>query len=438
MAKINLTPGRIASLSCESGQGFLWDSTVGGLGVRATPGGKRAYVIQSRFAGKAIRITIGDASAVTLESARTEARRLLLLIEQGLDPREQKRQVIAEQEEARAARGRQDSEESVRAMMVAEVWNEYLTERKPHWSERHYRDHVNLSQAGGKATKRGKGISRPGPLAPLMHLTLAELTTEKIDLWLGKEAPSRMTQTRLALRLLKAFLNWCSGHDVYKMVADAAIITRRVTATLPKKIAKTDCLQREQLSGWFDAVRQVKNPVIAAYLQALLLTGARREEVAGLRWEDIDFRWKAVTIRDKVEGLRVIPLTPYVEQMLNWLPRRNQWVFSSPAAASGCIQEPRIAHKQALTVAGIEDLTIHGLRRSFGSLSEWCELPVGIVAQIMGHKPSATAEKHYRVRPLDLLRKWHTKLEEWILEQAGIVIPAGQEEQELLRLVAVK
>lgn len=129
-------------------------------------------------------------------------------------------------------------------------------------------------------------------------------------------------------------------------------------------------------------------------------------------------------------------MTPFVEQLLQWLPRRNQWVFSSPAAASGRIQEPRIAHKQALVVAGIEGLTLHGLRRSFGSLSEWAEMPVGIVAQIMGHKPSATAEKHYRVRPLDLLRMWHAKLEEWILEQAGIVvIPARQEGKEPLKLV---
>ncbi|HAX1722310.1 TPA: preprotein translocase, partial [Escherichia coli] len=44
-------------------------------------------------------------------------------------------------------------------------------------------------------------------------------------------------------------------------------------------------------------------------------------------------------------------------------------------------------------------------------------VPTGIVAQIMGHKPSALAEKHYRRRPLDLLRKWHEKIETWILEQ---------------------
>jgi intergrase/recombinase len=52
-------------------------------------------------------------------------------------------------------------------------------------------------------------------------------------------------------------------------------------------------------------------------------------------------------------------------------------------------------------------------------------VPVGVVAQIMGHKPSALAEKHYRRRPLDLLRKWHDTIEAWLLEQAGIEFDAS-------------
>ena len=45
----------------------------------------------------------------------------------------------------------------------------------------------------------------------------------------------------------------------------------------------------------------------------------------------------------------------------------------------------------------------------------------------MGHKPSATAEKHYRVRPLDLLRVHHERIEAWILEQADIEFEAAVE-----------
>jgi integrase len=87
-------------------------------------------------------------------------------------------------------------------------------------------------------------------------------------------------------------------------------------------------------------------------------------------------------------------------------------------------------------IAGIEDLTLHGLRRSYASLAEWVELPLGVVAQIMGHKPSATAERHYKRRPLDLLRQWAERYEAWLLEQAGIEAPRRQEPGEVLRLVA--
>lgn len=69
-------------------------------------------------------------------------------------------------------------------------------------------------------------------------------------------------------------------------------------------------------------------------------------------------------------------------------------------------------------------LTLHGLRRSFKSLTEWLDIPAGVVAQIMGRKPSATAEKHYTVRPLDLLRVRHERIEAWVLGQAGIVFDA--------------
>lgn len=54
----------------------------------------------------------------------------------------------------------------------------------------------------------------------------------------------------------------------------------------------------------------------------------------------------------------------------------------------------------------------------------------------MGHKPSALAEKHYRKRPIDLLRQWHTKIEKFILDEAGILQP--QEGVKRLQIVGTK
>lgn len=54
---------------------------------------------------------------------------------------------------------------------------------------------------------------------------------------------------------------------------------------------------------------------------------------------------------------------------------------------------------RACKVAGLDGLTLHGLRCLFKSLTEWLEVPVGVVDQIQGHKPSATADWRFK-RPL--------------------------------------
>jgi len=51
---------------------------------------------------------------------------------------------------------------------------------------------------------------------------------------------------------------------------------------------------------------------------------------------------------EPVEGERTIPLTPYFAQLLTSLPRRNQWVFSSPQAKSGRLQDPYRKHSETL------------------------------------------------------------------------------------------
>jgi len=422
VAKVNFTAKRVQEHSCPDGkaQAFLWDAVSPGLGLRVTANGAKAYIFQGKIHGKTVRLTIGDPRSWTIDKAQEEARSLQTLIDAGKDPRTVKAEQRAAYEADEAAARRKD-------ITVAEAWKAYVDVRKSKWSERHYQDHERLAEAGGRDTKRGKGQIVAGPLASLMSLRLSELTPDTVGSWLEDEAESRPARARLAFSLLRAFVKWCDGRAEFAGLASLEICAnKQLREHLPKPQTKADCLQREQLPAWFGAVRQIANPVISAYLQGLLLTGARREELAGLQWADVDFQWGSLTIRDKVEGERTIPLTPYLASLLAALPRRNEWVFSSPAAADGKIAEPRIAHTQALEVAGLPHVSLHGLRRSFGTLCEWVEMPSGISAQIMGHKPSAIAEKHYRRRPLDLLRMWHTKIEAWVLEQAGIEFEASK------------
>ena len=431
MAKIAFTAGRVSGFKCppNKAQAFLWDATAPGLGLRATPAGKPAYVFQGVYQGATIRLTIGSPDAWSIPDAQAKARELQRLIDEGKDPRELKREALAAHAEKQAAA-------AANAVTVGEAWERYLEQRRPFWGERNYLDHVRMAQAGGEKRKRLPGVkTMPGPLAELMPLRLVELTAPAIEAWAAKEAQDRPARVRLALRLLKAFMRWAATEPDLKGKADpTATSAKKVREVAGKAKPKNDYLQREQLPAWFAHVRQIQNPAIAAYLQCLLLTGARREELAELKWEDVNFQWRGMELKDKIKGRRAVPLTPFVAHLLATLPRRNEWVFSSPTSASGRLTEPSIAHRQACTAAGLE-LTLHGLRRSFASLCEWLDIPGGISAQIQGHAPQGVREQNYIRRPLDLLRVHHERIEAWILEQAEVQFDA-QTEPGKLRMVA--
>ncbi len=458
----DLTSGLLGRSACPPDKPFvlLKDADKKGLRLRVTQAGGKHWQFETRVKGKLFTRALGEWPAVSIEDARREAHKLRGLTEQGTDPREiEREQAAVKAEQVAAASAKAEvvrKRTAAEALTVGEVWTVYLEARKPLWGEIHYKDHVKLARAGGvKATRGtdGRGVTIDMPLYPLMALRLCDLDAPKVEAWAAEQAKTRPTSARLSWRLLKVFLNWCAEQPEYADLLPPKNVaaTRKSREALGKAKPKQDALMREQLSVWFDAVRQLQNPIIAAYLQTMLLTGARPGEVLTMKWSDVNTQWRGITIRDKVEGDRVIPLTAYVAHLFAGLPRRNEWVFSSTravsmdetsvrrrerraqekgqtlaegdivqASVSGHITEPRSHHACACNVAGIEYLTLHGLRRSFKSLTEWLDCPAGVVAQIMGHKPSATAEKHYTVRPLDLLRLHHERIEAWILEQADV------------------
>jgi integrase len=430
--KVNFTAGRVASFKCPEGKrdAFLWDTKQQGLGLRAYPSGRRAYIFQVSINNKTQRAVIGDEQAFSIDQARNEAAKLKIAASNNIKPSKIKRERVA-------AAQAEDRELKRGQVTLGQVWAEYIEANRPNWGEKHYKDHLKAVQPAGIPWARGKGLTtKQGCLYPLINTTLGSLTAIKIKNWLDKENQTRSGVAAQTYRLLFACLNWTTEQEEYIGLVDIATLrTKAVKKTVVRMKAREDVLQKEQLQGFFQHVRHIQNPVISAFVQALLLTGARRGELSGLKWGDVDFQWNSLTIRDKnnskggLDGVRVIPLTPYLANLLNQLPRRNEWVFSSPTGKTGKLTEPRKSIDPAFKAAGIEGLTLHGLRRSFSTLSEWVEVPAGVVAQIMGHKPSATAEKHYKQRPLDLLRKWHTTIEAWILEQAGLQQPTKTEQR---------
>ena len=432
MAKIAFTAGRVSGFKCppEKKQAFLWDATAPGLGLRATPAGKPAYVFQSVYKGKDLRITIGSPAAWSIPDAQAKARELQRLIDEGKDPRDLKREALAAHAEKQAAAAAQ-------ALTVGEVWPLYLENGKPKrrdaWKPRYRADLEVMAAPGGEKKMRGQGTTRPGPLFPLLALPLAGVNEDTLKSWYDREAVAGKHQAARALMMFRGFLRWCAARPEYRSLTDRdAGKAAAIVENLPSNTRRTDALEAAQVPGWWAGVEQLSNRTASAYLRALLLTGARREELAALTWANVDFQWRKLTIADKVDTTRTIPLTPYMAQMLATLPRVGPYVFASTGKA-GRITDTRASHAKALQSAAIDGLTIHGLRRSFSLLGEAAGAPAGAIAQVMGHKPSATAEG-YRPRSIDALRPFLEQIEAHILSLAGVQFHA-QAEPGKLRVV---
>jgi len=424
-SRVRLTAGRVADFTCPPGksQAFLWDTDTPALALRVTPTGRKTYVFESRLNGATLRLNIGTAADWPIEKARGEAQRLKVLVDSGTDPRELERQ-------QQAAKAAEKAAAAAQAVTVGEVWPLYLENGKPKrrdaWKPRYRADLEAMAAPGGEKKKRGQGLTRPGPLYPLLALPLAGVNEDTLKSWFDREALTGKHQAARALMMFRGFLRWCAARPEYRNLTDRdAGKAAAIVESLPSNTRRTDALEAAQVPGWWAGVEQLSNRTASAYLRALLLTGARREELAALTWANVDFQWRKLTIADKVETTRTIPLSPYVAQMLATLPRVGPYVFASTGKA-GRITDTRASHAKALQSAAIEGLTIHGLRRSFSLLGEAAGAPAGAIAQVMGHKPSATAEG-YRPRSIDALRPYLEQIEAHILALAGVQFSSASE-----------
>lgn len=132
MYREKLTPERIRRFQCpaEAKQAFLFDTEAPRLAVRTTSNGAKSFVFEAKLHRTTIRMTIGDVRAWALEDARTEARRLQTIVDQGNDPRQIVRDKIAakEAEKVAAEEKRMEQEQRKRFTLKAlcEAYSENL------------------------------------------------------------------------------------------------------------------------------------------------------------------------------------------------------------------------------------------------------------------------------------------------------------------------
>jgi integrase len=142
------------------------------------------------------------------------------------------------------------------------------------------------------------------------------------------------------------------------------------------------------------AAKAGENPFALAAIRLLVLTGARKSEILGLRWNWVDFERGQIRLPDSKTGAKTIPLgTPALKVLQSALRiEGNPFVFPGDKQGAHLVGLPRVWSRIKLT-AHLPDVRLHDLRHSFASVAVAGGDSLYLVGKVLGHAQSRTTER---------------------------------------------
>jgi integrase len=348
MPTVKLTDAAVRRLTAPKNARIdYFDAAFPGLALRVTGGNdrrpdRRTWTFFYRFGGKQRRKTFEPGyPALSLAAARQQATEAQLQIKAGIDPAAAK--LAAKEQAARTP--------DTMANVVEQFIRLDLERRKraPQYisgTRRIFENHVLP-----RWKKRDiKSISRRDVI-------------ELLDAVMEDGTPIAANRTLAAIR---ALFNWALRRDMIESTP-TALVERP-----GEEIRRERTLTAGEIKAVWSASAEVGYP-FGQFFQLALVTGQRRDEVARMRWSDIDLDTKLWTLAaetTKANRTHVVPLAPLAIDILKALPRiaQSPCVFTSSGAApiSGFSKAKARLDQAILRQRGepIPPWTIHDLRRS--------------------------------------------------------------------------
>lgn len=133
-------------------------------------------------------------------------------------------------------------------------------------------------------------------------------------------------------------------------------------------------------------------------LRLLLLTGCRKSEVLMLRWDDVDLETGYLHLPDAKTGARSVALNEGAKTVLRQMAdaRTSEYVFPSQQHGKHLSDIGKV-WRDIRSSAGLEDVTIHDLRRSFGSTAHAAGVDIYMIRELLGHRDLRTTQIYVRV-----------------------------------------
>jgi integrase len=141
--------------------------------------------------------------------------------------------------------------------------------------------------------------------------------------------------------------------------------------------------------------KQLRRGQMLAFFKLLLLTGARRGEIIGLQWQNVDFDRKCLRLPDSKTGAKVIFLNEPALEVIRSLHRlkNNLHVISGTRAGAAFVGIDKV-WARVRVFAELLGVRLHDLRHSFASMGVADGLSLPVIGALLGHKHAATTSRY--------------------------------------------
>jgi integrase len=375
-----LTDVQVKKLTASALRREIADGKTQGLYLVVQPSGAKSWAVRYRFDGKPRKFTIGPYPPIDLAAARKRAREALGDVAGGKDPAAMKR---AAREARTAEQSTADGVEKVAASFV----------------ERYARRNCGASWA--RETER---LLRIEVVPKIGAKRIGEVTRADVhDLLDGMVDRGSPVNANRLLAVLRRMFNWCVERGLVERSP-----CEKLKAPTPEQ-ARDRVLSDEEISVAWRAFERVGWP-FGIIAQLLLLTGARRDEIAAGRWGEIDREARTWTIakeRSKNGVAHEIPLSDAAMRIVDGLPvigsGRDGFVFTTTggtpvsgwsrakaqidAAVLEAVRADAAVRGEKLEDATApEHWTLHDIRRTAASGMAGLGIVPHVVEAILGHR----------------------------------------------------
>lgn len=330
---------------------WIWDSVLPSFGLRIWPNGTKVFVVRYRTqAGTQRKLTIGKADLFTPDEAREKARDVLRQAKEGGD-------AVTDRRELRDA------------PTVSDL------------AERHKALHAVKLKPG---TRRNYEILwRRHILPELGSMKVADVAVLHVSRLHADKGERPVNANRILELLSKAFdiaedLGWrpassnpCAKVPAYPERERQRILTQ---GEIQRLLASLD------------------HRPISNLIRLLLLSGLRVSEWSLSRWDWVDFDRGTLTLPDSKTGARVVHLADPVLEALRNMRSNHPWII--PTEAGTPMRWPHEHWDPIRKAVGLDDVRLHDLRHTVGSLAHMAGLSQKEVAELLGHRQLRTTERY--------------------------------------------